>query len=142
MVKQLSVFLENSKGRLSRMTTLLGEAGVDLLALSIADTTDYGILRAIVNDTDKALSVLKEGGYTVNVTEVLAVLVPDVPGGLAQILRLLLETDVSVEYLYSFIHRSQENALILFKVDNVDEAATVLKANGVELLNEHEIAAL
>ena len=142
MVKQLSVFLENSKGRLSRMTTLLGEAGVDLLALSFADTTDYGILRAIVNDTDKALSVLKEGGYTVNVTEVLAVLVPDVPGGLAQILRLLLETDVSVEYLYSFIHRSQENALILFKVDNVDEAATVLKANGVELLNEHEIAAL
>ena len=142
MVKQLSVFLENSKGRLSRMTTLLGESGVDLLALSIADTTDYGILRAIVNDTDKALSVLKEGGYTVNVTEVLAVLVPDVPGGLAQILRLLLETDVSVEYLYSFIHRSQENALILFKVDNVDEAATVLKAHGVELLNEHEIAAL
>jgi hypothetical protein len=142
MVKQLSVFLENSKGRLSRMTTLLGEAGVDLLALSIADTTDYGILRAIVNDTDKALSVLKEGGYTVNVTEVLAVLVPDVPGGLAQILKLLLETDVSVEYLYSFIHRSQENALILFKVDNVDQAATVLKNNGVELLNEHEIAAL
>lgn len=142
MVKQLSVFLENSKGRLSRMTTLLGEAGVDLLALSIADTTDYGILRAIVNDTDKALAVLKEGGYTVNVTEVLAVLVPDVPGGLARILKLLLDTDVSVEYLYSFIHRSQENALILFKVDNVDQAATVLKKNGVELLNEHEIAAL
>lgn len=142
MVKQLSVFLENSKGRLSRMTTLLGEAGVDLLALSIADTTDYGILRAIVNDTDKALAVLKEGGYTVNVTEVLAVLVPDVPGGLARILKLLLDTDVSVEYLYSFIHRAQENALILFKVDNVDQAATVLKKNGVELLNEHEIAAL
>ena len=79
MVKQLSVFLENSKGRLASMTRALGDAGIDLLALSIADTTSFGILRAIVDDTDKAMAVLQEAGYTVNTTEVLAVLVPDSP---------------------------------------------------------------
>lgn len=109
MVKQLSVFLENSKGRLASMTRALGDAGIDLLALSIADTTSFGILRAIVDDTDKAMAVLKEAGYTVNTTEVLAVLVPDSPGGLAGVLGLLNDAHVNVEYLYSFVRKAQGN---------------------------------
>ena len=142
MVKQLSVFLENSKGRLASMTRALGDAGIDLLALSIADTTSFGILRAIVDDTDKAVAVLKEAGYTVNTTEVLAVLVPDSPGGLASVLGLLNDAHVNVEYLYSFVRKSQGNALILFKVDRVSEAARALNEAGIRMLDQPEIIAL
>ncbi len=142
MVKQLSVFLENSKGRLASMTRALGDAGIDLLALSIADTTSFGILRAIVDDTDKAMAVLKEAGYTVNTTEVLAVLVPDSPGGLASVLGLLNDAHVNVEYLYSFVRKAQGNALILFKVDRVSEAARALNEAGIRMLDQPEIIAL
>ena len=142
MVKQLSVFLENSKGRLASMTRALGDAGIDLLALSIADTTSFGILRAIVDDTDKAMAVLKEAGYTVNTTEVLAVLVPDSPGGLAGVLGLLNDAHVNVEYLYSFVRKAQGNAQILFKVDQVAEAARVLHEAGIQMLDQPEIIAL
>ena len=142
MVKQLSVFLENSKGRLASMTRALGDAGIDLLALSIADTTSFGILRAIVDDTDKAMAVLKEAGYTVNTTEVLAVLVPDSPGGLAGVLGLLNDAHVNAEYLYSFVRKAQGNALILFKVDQVAEAARVLHEAGIQMLDQPEIIAL
>jgi len=142
MVKQISVFLENSKGRLADMTKTLGDAGIDLLALSIADTTNFGILRAIVNDTDKAMSVLKSEGYTANTTEVLAVIVPDAPGGLANVLALLNNADVNVEYLYSFVRKAGENALILFKVNQVAEAAKVLSDAGMTMLDQAEILAL
>jgi hypothetical protein len=142
MVKQLSVFLENSQGRLASMTQTLGEAGVDLLALSIADTTSFGILRAIVDDADKAMAVLKQAGYTVNTTEVLAVLVPDSPGGLAGILALLNSAHVNVEYLYSFVRKAQGNALILFKVDQVAKAAETLAGQGIKMLDQPQILEL
>ena len=142
MVKQISVFLENSKGRLADMTATLGNAGIDLLALSIADTTNFGILRAIVNDTDKAMNVLKSEGYTANTTEVLAVNVPDSPGGLARVLALLNDADVNVEYLYSFVRKAGENALILFKVNQVAVAAKVLADAGMTMLDQDEIVAL
>ena len=142
MVKQISVFLENSKGRLANMTKTLGDAGIDLLALSIADTTSFGILRAIVNDTEKAMEVLKAEGYTANTTEVLAVIVPDSPGGLAGVLALLNEANVNVEYLYSFVRKAEGNALILFKVDQVAEAAKTLADAGMTMLDQAEILAL
>ena len=142
MVKQLSVFLENSQGRLASMTQTLGEAGVDLLALSIADTTSFGILRAIVDDANKAMAVLKQAGYTVNTTEVLAVLVPDSPGGLAGILALLNNARVNVEYLYSFVRKAQGNALILFKVDQVAKAAETLASQGIKMLDQPQILEL
>ena len=142
MVKQISVFLENSKGRLADMTTTLGNAGIDLLALSIADTTNFGSLRAIVNDTDKAMNVLKSEGYTANTPEVLAVNVPESPGGLARVLALLNDADVNVEYLYSFVRKAGENALILFKVNQVAVAAKVLADAGMTMLDQDEIVAL
>jgi len=142
MVKQLSVFLENSKGRLAKMTSVLKESGVDLLALSIADTTNFGILRAIVSDNDKAVTALREAGYTVNLNDVLAVVVDDRPGGLADILNLLYENNISVEYLYSFVRTHRENALILFKVDDNESAAAILSANGVALLSKEQIVEL
>ena len=142
MVKQLSVFLENSKGHLANMTRVLGEAGVDLLALSIADTTNFGILRAIVSDNDKAVSALKTAGYTVNLTEVLAVTVPDRPGGLTEVLEVLLEGGISVEYLYSFVRNPKKNALILFKVDDVAAANEALNAKGIVTLSQADVYAL
>ena len=139
MVKQLSVFLENSKGRLAHMTRILSDAHIDLLALSIADTTDFGILRAIVTDLDKAVEVLRAENYTVAVSEVLAVTVPDRPGGLAEVLLMLNEADIGVEYLYSYVRKSVQNALIMFKVDDNAAAMRVIQANGLRLVSQEEL---
>ena len=139
MVKQLSVFLENTKGRLAEMTEVLKEADLDLLALSIADTTSFGILRAIVSDNEKAVIALHDAGYTVHLNDVLAVVVPDHPGGLSDILKLLLKNDISVEYLYSFVRTPRQNALILFKVDNPAVAAQLLKDNDVKMLSQEDL---
>ena len=142
MVKQLSVFLENTKGRLSQMTKVLQNADIDLLALSIADTTNFGILRAIVSDDDKAVAELKEAGYTVNLNEVIAVGVPDHPGGLSDVLDVLVNNDVSVEYLYSFVRKPKEKALIIFKVDDVPLAIKALSENKVTLLSRDDLLKL
>ena len=101
MVKQLSVFLENKPGRLAKMTRVLGQERIDIITLSISDTTNFGIVRAIVNNTDKALEILKNSGFTVNVAELMAVYVPDHPGGLAELLALLED-----KHILSLIHIS------------------------------------
>ncbi len=139
MVKQLSVFIENTKGRLAHVTRVLGDAGVDLQSLSIADTTNFGILRAIVDDSEKALKVLREHGYTVNITELLAVAVNDIPGGLAEALDVLSDSGVAVEYLYSFVRKPTESALILFKVDDPNKAVAVLEGRGLKPLAQNEL---
>ena len=135
MINQISVFLENSKGRLSQMTRVLADAGVDLLALSIADTTNFGILRTIVSDDELAVKVLKEHGYTVSVNRVLVVVVPDHSGGLSHVLDILNDGDVGIEYLYSFVSKRNQKALIVFKVNDKDLAVKVLEANKVSLLD-------
>lgn len=139
-IKQISVFIENRHGRLTEFTSLLGENGVDLIALSIADTTNFGILRAIVSDNDKALSIIRDQGYTANLTEVLAVAVPDVPGGLSGVLALLRDNDISIEYLYSFVRRVGNDAIIIFRVDQPEKAGNLLKEQGIRLLEQGEIA--
>lgn len=139
MVKQLSIFIENSKGRLAHVTRVLGEADVDLQHLSIADTTNFGILRAIVTDYDKALQALRANGYTVNVTSLIAIAVPDRPGGLADALHALEEADVGVEYLYSFVRKPTQSALILLKVDDTVKATVCLEAAGMKLLHQDEL---
>ena len=139
MVKQISVFIENKKGRLYKLTKALGGEGIDLIALSIADTTNFGILRCIVNDPDKALKVLKEAGFTANTTEVLAVEVPDIPGGLASVLEILTSAEISVEYLYSFVRTKSDSALILFRVEEIEKAVEVLKKNNINILSDQDV---
>ncbi len=139
-IKQLSLFLENRPGALEELTTLLGDSGIDLIALSIADTTDFGIVRAIVNDSEAALSLVKAQGYTASLTEVLAVAVQDKPGGLATALRLLREGGVSVEYLYSFVRRIDHHAVIIFRVDAPENAARILQGAHYRLLAQGEIS--
>src|ERR1700692_1480294 len=104
-VEKISIFIENKSGRLAEVTGILGNAGVNIRALSLADTSDFGILRLIVNDRDKAMTVLKEYDFTVSRTEVVAVEVPDRPGGLAGILQSLDNEKINVEYMYAFVER-------------------------------------
>ena len=141
-VEQISVFLENKSGRLAEVARALGDAGVNIRALSIADSSDFGILRIIVNDNDRALEVLKKKGFTVSKTEVVAVEVPDRPGGLAWVLDLLEKRSINVEYMYAFVERSSDNALIVFRFDEMDNAIQVLSSNGVTILNGSTVYSL
>ena len=138
-VKQISVFIENTPGRLADFTRLLGEHQIDLVSLSIADTTHFGILRGIVADYERAEKLIREAGYTVRLTDVLAASVPDVPGGLAQVLGMLSENGISIEYLYSFVRNAGKNALIIFRVEEIEKAAQVLRDHNVRLLSQEEV---
>jgi len=138
-VIQISVFLENKRGKLAEVTKVLAEHGIDMCAISIADTTNFGILRIIVDDPEKALRVLRQAGYTVNTTEVLAVEVPDRPGGLNRVLDILSKGDINVEYLYSFVRRPAERALILFKVNDLKMAKEILMRENVSVLTEDDV---
>ncbi len=139
MFRQISVFLENKKGKLAEVTGVLAENNIDMWAISIADTTNFGILRIIVDDPEKAVEVLKDAGYPVNTTEVLAVEVSDRPGGLHQVLNILSNEDISIEYLYSFVRRPEEMALILFKVDRLNDATDILKRAGINVITNDQV---
>jgi hypothetical protein len=137
--EQISVFIENKSGRLAEVTRILGEAGVNIRALSLADTSDFGILRLIVNDRERAKSVLKENGFTVSKTEVVAVEVDDKPGGLYQILKKLDGEGINVEYMYAFVERLSENAVIIFRFDETDRAISTLLQGGFNVLEGEKL---
>ncbi|ABK17369.1 ACT domain-containing protein [Syntrophobacter fumaroxidans] len=140
--EQISVFLENKAGRLSEVTRILSEAGVNIRALSLADTSDFGILRLIVNDNNKAKEALKKHGFTVGKTDVVAVEVDDRPGGLHRILDILHRSNVNVEYMYAFVQQSGNNAVIIFRFDNLDDAIKVLQDNGVKVIEGNRLYAM
>lgn len=133
-VEQISIFLENKSGRLAEVTKVLGEHNINIRALSIADTTDFGILRLIVNKPDSAYQVLREAGFTVSTTEVIAVEVKDEPGGLAQVLEVLQRDNINIEYLYAFLQKATNAALVVFRVEQIDEAIRVLQENNISVL--------
>ncbi len=132
--EQISIFLENKAGRLSEVTGILSENGVNIRALALADTTDFGVLRLIVDDNTKAEQVLKQGGFTVRKTKVVAVEVQDQPGGLHSILDILYRAEINVEYMYAFVRQSGSNAVMIFRFDQSDEAIRVLSDNGVSVI--------
>ncbi|MBW2147484.1 MAG: ACT domain-containing protein [Deltaproteobacteria bacterium] len=133
-VEQISVFIENRPGRLAEITRTLGNAGVNIRALTLADTTDFGILRLIVSDVGKAVEALKTKNFPVGKTEVVAIEVIDRPGGLASILDILHQADINVEYMYAFLERHQDNAVIIFRFDDIDQAISVLEEKGINVL--------
>ncbi len=133
-VNQISIFLENKPGGLEFVTRVLRDADINIRALSLADTSDFGILRLIVNDTDKAERALQDEGFTVRRTSVVAVEIPDRPGGLHSIMEAISGRDVNVEYTYAFVERSGENAIIIFRFDKADEAIEVLTEKGFTVL--------
>jgi len=138
-VKQLSVFVENKPGKLMEALEALADSGIDLRAISLADTSDFGILRAIVNRPDHAYEVLSESGFLVKTNNVLAVVIGDKPGGLASVVRLLSEANVNIEYTYAFVAHSRDHAYVILRVDNNDEAVSILTKNGVTMLTEKEL---
>jgi hypothetical protein len=141
-VEQISIFLENKPGGLSGVTKVLSDAGINIRALSLADTSDFGILRLIVDDVAKARQVLNENGFAVGRTHVIAVEVPDKPGGLNSILDLLTREGINVEYMYAFVERSGENAVIIFRIDAVDQAIESLQKGGFTVLPGEKVYGL
>lgn len=138
-VRQISVFIENRAGRLETVARLLGEAGINIRALSLADTSDFGILRLIVNKPEEAQTMLRQQGFTIKLTEVVAVEVPDVPGGLARVLGLLGSKGLNVEYMYAFVEKSTDKAILVFRFDNAVAAADTLQRGGVRILREEDV---
>ena len=138
-VKQISVFLENKSGRLADVTRTLGENDIDISALSIADTTDFGILRLIVNKPEKAEEILKEHGFTVSGTSVIAIGVQDKPGGLAVALKVLDEEKIGIEYMYAFVSKTADEALVILRLDDPEKATAVLKEKGISVLSASQV---
>ena len=141
-VDQLAVFLENKSGRLAAITNVLSDSGINIRALSVADTADFGILRLIVDDTDKAIRALKDEGFTVGMADVVAVEVEDKPGGLARVLSILHEAGINVEYMYAFVEKSSENAVLIFRFDDPDMAVNILQSGGIKILTSEEVKSI
>jgi len=140
-VKQISVFMENQVGRLAEMTGSLGQAGINIMALTVAESTDFGVVRMIVNDFEKARKILKEKNFTVRETEVLAIEIADQPGSLASVLKTFSENKLNVEYMYAFVGR-REGAIMVFRFDDPDQALKALKGTKVKVLSNEEVLAL
>ena len=138
-VKQLSIYVENKLGSLAAITKLIADAGIDLTAISLADTTDYGILRILCDDPDRAYLTLKEQGLTVSAREVLAFAVPDVPGGMATIVSELSEGGINIEYTYAATNRDEQNAFVIMRVSDNDKAEEILKEHNVRLLTSEDL---
>ncbi|MBU4263709.1 MAG: ACT domain-containing protein [Proteobacteria bacterium] len=141
-VEQIAIFLENRSGRLAEITGILAEKGINIRAMSLADTSDFGILRLIVNDTENARKVLKENGFTVGTTSVVVVEVKDKPGGLANVLQIIKKADLNIEYMYAFTQKSGETGLIIFRFEKIDAAIDVLVKAGIRLLSGEEVYAI
>ncbi len=137
-VKQLSIFVENEDGSLIGITDILKENNIDIRALSLADTTSFGVLRLIVNSPELAVSILKNNGYTVSLTEVICIRVKDTPGGLATALSTLTQNNLKVEYMYAFISRQNGAACVILRLDDIEKGTKVIKENNIDILSEKD----
>jgi hypothetical protein len=135
-IKQISVFLENTTGRLSEVTKTLADAGINLRAISIADTADFGILRIIVDKNNEAVEVLNTAGFTTRQTDVVAVEIEDVPGSLAKLMELFRQSKVNIEYLYASLEGQAGKAVVIFKLENHEEGQKILAANKLTMADK------
>ena len=143
MIKQISVFLENKPGSLYAMTGVLAQHQIDMRAFSLAETSDFGIARLIVDDVYKTATVLREAGFINKITPVLGVAIPDVPGGLNKVLQALTDANVNVEYMYAFLGgRDAEHAYMIFRVEDNAAAASALAQRGIQVVDQEEIEKL
>ncbi len=138
-VKQISVFLENKSGRLYEVCDCLARHNVNIRALSIAETADYGVLRLIVNQPDEATRALSNEGFTVSETEVIAVEVPDKPGGLAQVLQSLYQERMNIEYLYCFVEKSGESAIVVFRIEDLEKGIEAIQRAGFVVMQGEDV---
>ncbi len=138
-IKQLSVFVENSQGRLQQIIDVLGENHINIRALSLADTAEFGILRLIVDEDEKASVLLKEKGVISKVTEVIAVSIDDCVGGLAAVTRAITDAGIGIEYTYAFLGRSEGKALLVIQTSDEKRAESILREKGVKLVSEEDL---
>lgn len=141
-IKQLSIFVENKEGKLVTITDSIANAGIDIRALSVADTQDFGIFRLIVTDPEKAKEALESSGCFVSITQVVGVSIPDEPGSLAKIVNILARYNINIEYMYAFIAVSGKEASVVLRVADNETAEKILTDNGVKLLEEKDIVSL
>jgi len=139
---QISVFLENRKGRLYDVCSLLGKNKINIRALTIAETEKFGVLRIVVDKPDKAVQILKKNSFVANLTDIVAVEVQDKPGGLAAILKILALNNINLEYMYGFVEKSSDKALLVFRFDNPDKAITLFKKSKIRVIGSKEIKEL
>jgi len=135
-IEQISIFIENTKGRLAEVCGLLGEKNINIKALTIAESPEFGILRVVLDNASQAKSVLKEQGFIATSAQVVAVEVSDTPGGLAKALKILADNDINLEYMYGFVEKTSEKALMVFKLDNVEKAIDVLQKNNISIVDD------
>ena len=141
-VNQISVFLDNRKGRLFEVCSLLGKNNINIRALNVAEAEDFGVLRMVVDDPAATLKLLKENHFVANLTEIVAVEVEDRPGGLAEILRVIQLNDLNVEYMYGFVEKKTGKALMVFRFDKPDKAIEALLGGGVKVVTEADVRKL
>ena len=138
-IDQISIFVENKPGCLADVTKIMSDHQIDMRALSIAETPDFGILRAIVSDTEKTAQILKEAGYIYSITPVLAIAIADQPGSLHQVLEILKEYSINLEYVYAFVTRKEDEAYMILRVADNDKAYEVLSGRQVHVLTQEEL---
>lgn len=141
LIKQISIFIPNKKGSLSELTDILIAHNIDIRAIAVFDTTEFGILRIVVDDPDRAVELLKEEGVVAKVSKVIAVEPEDKPGSLNEIFSILRDSDINIEYIYSFIMRKKEMPYVVLKVDDQQRAVDELTAHGINVINKEEIYA-
>ena len=139
IIKQVSVFLENKPGALHGFTKVLTENGIDMRALSLAETSEFGIARVIVDDPYKTATMVRDAGYVANITDVVGAEIPDVPGGLNSVLNILMERDINIQYMYAFLG-AQNEAYMIFKVTSHHKAQDALRTAGIRLVDQDELA--
>ena len=138
-VKQLSVFVQNKEGEVAAVSDALAEFKIDIRAISIADTTDFGILRLIVRDTDKALAALRSKNIVASVNDIIAVAMPDEAGSLSRVLRVLADGKINIEYMYAFLTVSNERAFVALKVEDNEKATALLSENGIDTIGNNDL---
>ncbi len=138
-IKQISIFVENKPGRISEIISLLGKNNIDIAALSLADTTNFGVLRIIVDDPEKTVSLLEADGVAVKVNNVIGIAVSNVPGGLAKALNVLTSANITIEYIYAFVGRNEKGALVVLRTDNKEKAVEALLANSITIIKESDV---
>jgi len=138
-ITQLSMFLENKKGRLYDATKVLGDANIDIKALNIAESEDFGILRIVVDQPNAALKILKDNGFVASITKIVGVEVNDKPGGLSAVLKILKDNDLNIEYMYAFEEKNNNKAILILRFDNTDKAVEVLTKNNIRIIGTENI---
>ena len=138
-IKQLSIFLQKKKGSLYDALDVLSKGGINIKALSLADTSDFGILRVVVNNPQKGLEILEEANFLVKMTDIIAIEMNDNPGGLSDVLKTIKDNDIDLEYLYAFTHNKTDKAILLLHTDELDNLVNVLKENNITVVSSEEV---